>query len=198
MKYTTFIASAMMALALPTYAHAVTVAVGSTQVGDTGGINAVGVTSTSSFNRDFFSGSTTPSSDWVWSGDINSVDIAVYEFEFDLTGFDLTTASISGLWGVDNTGTISLNGNQIATLNDFVIGNFANLTSYGTSTDTFFNAGLNTLRFDLNDLGGQAAFRATGTVTADVSAVPLPASALLLLGGLGGVAGLNRRKKRAA
>ena len=37
-----------------------------------------------------------------------------------------------------------------------------------------------------------------GNVVASVSAVPLPAGGLLLLSGLFGVAGLNRRKKRAA
>lgn len=43
-----------------------------------------------------------------------------------------------------------------------------------------------------------AAASASFSATAQVGAVPLPAGGLLLLSGLAGVAGLKRRKKRAA
>ncbi len=198
MKFANLLATAVLALAIPALAQAATVAIGTTQVGDTGGINAVGTVSTLSSNSAYYSGPAAPGSAWVWSGNSRDVDAATYTFSFDLTGYDLSTAALSGLWGVDNTGTISLNGNLIASLGAVITANFNNLNSYGTTTPSFFTAGLNTLRFDLRDAGGQAAFRATGLVTADLSPVPLPASALLLLGGLGGIAAFKRRKAVAA
>ena len=35
---------------------------------------------------------------------------------FDLGGFDLSTVSINGLWGIDDNGVLSLNGHFISSL----------------------------------------------------------------------------------
>lgn len=190
-----FLAAIALAMTLATGAQAATVASGVTAVGDTGGIDAQGAAvAIASNNSAYFSGATTPASAWVWVGNINTVNNVVFEFTFDLTGYDVTTASLSGLWGVDNTGTIALNGTPIASLTSVVSGNYTALRSYGTSLASLFNAGSNTVTYNMIDNGGPGAFRATAEVTADVSAVPLPAGAPLLVGGLALLGWMRKRK----
>lgn len=137
-------------------------------------------------------------SDWVWSF-VNGVrtTAATYTFTFDLTGFNLTSAVFEGLWGVDNFGTISLNGNAISSLQGNGGVNFSTLTSFSTGVDAFFVAGLNTVTFALTDGGPPAAFRAAVRVTADPNSnvVPLPAALPLFLAGLAGVGFAGRRRR---
>lgn len=198
-------AALVLALSLPVAAHAATltsVSSGSTMVGDTNNIapttGTSGIASNGAYASNGDAGATDPSSQWVWTGKgSNSPTSAVYTFSFDLTGFDLTTAVLSGVWGVDNNGTVSLNGNKIAELLGSDEQNFRTLHAYGTDHDAFFLAGLNTLTFSLFDTGRPAAFRATAEVMAEVSAVPVPASGVLLFGAVFAAAFAARRRKAA-
>ena len=196
------IAAAIIATTLAAgAAQAATVAYGTTQADGSGGINPVGGTSMASFLPGFFSAeTTTPASEWVWvdlpgvANDLQDVDAAVFEFTFDLTGYDLSTVELAGRWGVDNYGEIFLNGTSIGgLLSQLDMSNFTTLHDYGTVDDGLFLSGVNVLQFSVNDAGGQAGFRATAVVTADLAAVPLPAGAALLGLGLGALA-FGRRK----
>ena len=75
-----------------------------------------------------------------------------YRISFDLTGFDETTANISGEWGVDNDGTdILLNG---ASTGNFNGNGFAGLTPFSITSG--FIAGVNTLDFVVTNAGAAA------------------------------------------
>jgi len=69
----------------------------------------------------------------------------IYRLSFDLTGFDFSTVSIAGKWGVDNGGTIRLNG----------VNTGFNTTSYNPlvpfSFSSGFHAGVNDLDFVINN-----------------------------------------------
>ncbi|ARE40030.1 hypothetical protein RGUI_1889 [Rhodovulum sp. P5] len=191
---------------LPAVAQAETVVSGATRVGDVGGINAVGgsnpdgpFVSYSNPASSYSAEVTDPVSEWVWAGAWWSGASVYYEFEFDMTGYDLSTASLSGLWGVDNYAWVYLNGTEIGALPSLLTSNFTSLHDYGTSDASLFNAGANILRFVATDDGGHMGFRAAVVVTADpVSGdVPLPAGGVLLLAGLGVLAayGAERRAR---
>ncbi|MEM7471377.1 MAG: VPLPA-CTERM sorting domain-containing protein [Pseudomonadota bacterium] len=193
-----FLATLALAATLPFAAQAAVVMEGGSQVGDGNNIAGVRGSSISSNNAAYDQSPTPIASEWVWIGDINNNDFASFEMTFDLTGFDLTTASLFGFWGVDNVGTISLNGTQIAELAGLQEENFAFLNPYGSADSSLFLSGVNSLRFDVQDLGGPGAFRATARVTADplqIAPVPLPAGAPLLLAGLAGFGVLRKRRK---
>ncbi len=178
-------------------ANAALVAQGATAVGDGAGIVLTsGGSSVASNNSLYDQSVTVPASDWVWTD--NGDQSTTYTFTFDLTGFDITTAELTGLWGVDNTGTATLNGNGIANLPNVTISNFSSLHAYSTDVDSDFIMGVNTLVFQLADAGGPEAFRATAIVNADRMAdpVPVPAALPLFAAGIAGFAGLKHRKKK--
>jgi len=112
---------------------------------------------------------------------------------FDLTGLDASTATINGFNAVDNAGTIILNG--VATgisLN----GSFGTLAAFSITSG--FIAGLNTLDFVVDDFGPPLALRIAGlTGTAQLAAVPLPASVLMLAPALLGLGALRRKRATA-
>lgn len=190
------IALAMLAAPLAASAATTTTITGATKVGDGAGINALfpaGV-SVASNNAAYSSEVTTPASEWVWITNPFSVQSVTYEMNFFLNGYQAANSTLSGLWGVDNYGTVSLNGKLLATAQNYVSTNFTSLMAF--SADSGFAVGNNQLIFALGDEtqvndGGQAAFRASATV---ISAVPLPAGGLLLIAALGGAAALRRRK----
>ncbi|ARE40029.1 hypothetical protein RGUI_1888 [Rhodovulum sp. P5] len=185
----------ILAAALPATADAATVASGATLRDDAGGINVTGTAVSIYANyATYWQGTTTPESEWVWEGDAYSVDEVDFSFEFDLTGYDVSTASLAGLIGVDNTVTVYLNGNEF-----FSHSGFTSLVSYGTAEASYFLPGLNVLSYEAVDLGGPGSFRATVTVTADVAAtpaVPLPAGAPLMIGAFALLGALGMRAKR--
>ena len=142
-------------------------------------------------------GPTLPDSNWVWDTIGGTVNAPItFEFDFDLTGFDPDSATLSGVWGVDNVATAFLNGNQIASLPNHLIANFNPMVPLDVGTGTgFFNSGINLLSFTAEDFGPPGAFRTAFRIDAnEVNPVPLPAGAPLLILGLIGLGWLGRRR----
>jgi hypothetical protein len=141
----------------------------------------------------------TAASAWIWeNADGLPIDVTrTFETKFDMTGLDLSTAVIVGRWATDNNGlNIFINGVDIVppnppsplsgiegftTWTDFTVGN-ANLVQ-----------GINTLRFEVKDVGSIAGFRAEFT-TATADRVPDGGSTVILLGSaLSGLAYFRRK-----
>ncbi len=148
---------------------------GATRAGDTGGIDLVGPNVANATNHSNYT-QTDIGADWVWGGNIETVNSAEFTFEFDLTGYDLTTAVLSGQWAVDNTGTISLNGHEIESGSGF-----GSIMGYETDVDAYFVQGINTVTYSMVDTGSVAGFKANAQVTArpttapeDVTQEPIP------------------------
>lgn len=140
---------------------------------------------------------TTPPSKWVWDSANTSFETLTFAYQFDLTGFDISTASLSGIFQVDNVGVAKLNSTTMRELT-FGFPAFAALNTI-TAGSSAFVAGINTVFFEVEDQGAPGAFRTSFIVEADVlTPVPLPAGGLLLLSGLFGVAALKCRKTRDA
>lgn len=119
----------------------------------------------------------------------------VYRTTFDLTGFNPGTASITGGWSTDNNGLdIRINGVSLGfttAANQFEIG-FAPFT-----VNSNFVAGINTLDFLVNNSGGPTALRVELVGSANSSAVPEPASIVLVAVGIAGLRISRRSQKRA-
>ena len=120
---------------------------------------------------------------------VGNVSIAT---TFDLTGFDASTASISGLWGVDNDGEIFLNGVTTGiTLTGSNGSNFTVLHAFSITSG--FVSGVNTLSFAVFDSGSPLAVRAE--LTGNATAVPEPATWGLMIAGFA-MTGFAARRRR--
>ncbi len=121
----------------------------------------------------------------------------IYTTTFDLTGFDSTTASITGMWATDNDAVIFLNGNNTGNSKD--IYGYTSLDPFSISTG--FVSGLNVLEFRVNNsfsnFDNPTALLLT-EVEGVVSAIPLPAAIWLFGSGLMGIFGLSRHSKGTA
>ena len=102
--------------------------------------------------------------------------IYTYSTTFDLTGFDVSTAKIEGLWSVDNIGAgILLNGKALGIVNN---GGFEFFTPFTISSG--FQNGINTLEFlvsNWNNSTGQntsTGLRTELIGTADLAATAVP------------------------
>lgn len=86
---------------------------------------------------------------WIYIANAANLgqDWGTYEFmtTFDLTGYDPSTAVLSGNWALDQYGTIFLNGNQVASLSD---GNWNGKLNPFTINSGFIS-GINTLTFNV-------------------------------------------------
>jgi hypothetical protein len=127
-----------------------------------------------------------PASGWIWVNPEGSGATGVpytFRLSFDLTGFDAATATISGSWGVDNNGSIDLNGSAAVGAGELSLsgGDVYNFTAFHDFSITGgFVAGINTLDFLAEDDGNPGALNVTNLVlTASTSAVPEPGSAVL-------------------
>lgn len=147
-----------------------------------------------------------PASNWVWGDDPTGFATIVFTFDFDMTGQDLETASLTGVWGADNIGTVTLNGEVLSSLSTVIIDNFYYETAFSANAAHLFNQGANSLVFSISNAGGQGAFRSSGTLYADLAPAPpepdLPTHATVsepvsfALAGLGLVGiRLTRRRK---
>jgi len=110
-----------------------------------------------------------PSTDsmWIWQDVAGSgAPGSPYTFRltFDLLGLDYRTVTISGAWGVDNDGTISLNGQAPVGTGTFSLTN-ADHANYNVahpfSITSGFLAGVNTLDVEVTNVDGPAALNVT-------------------------------------
>ncbi len=118
-----------------------------------------------------------------------------YQLTFDLTGFDPSTAIISGQWATDNSASILLNGNATGITKPER--GFVSLDSF--VLDFGFLPSVNTLTFLVTNTGSSN--NPTGlyvNMEGDVSATVVPEPSTLLLFGIGslGVWFAGRRNHR--
>lgn len=120
-----------------------------------------------------------------------------YRLTFNLTGFDPSTASISGSWGADNFASMLLNG--VDTGNELTDPlNFMSLTSFTISSG--FVSGINFLDLVVTDGGEPTAVRVddlAGTAEATTNgSVPEPSTWAMMLLGFGAVGLVIRRTSK--
>jgi hypothetical protein len=134
-------------------------------------------------------------SDWIArNADHSNNGPAPYTFTrtFDLAGLNPSTATLTGMWAIDDAGTLALNGHTLSTL---APGAWVALTAFSAPSADFVQ-GLNTLTMTItSDDQFLEAARLQGSVT--VAAVPEPSP--ILLGGVGALAfgALARWKRRS-
>jgi VPDSG-CTERM motif len=143
-------------------------------------------------------------SSWIWVnangfGDVNGANYT-FRLTFDLTGFNPASASLSGSWGVDNNGSIMLNGSAAIGTGALSLtgGNTGNFNIFHDFSITGgFVAGINTLDFVAENDGGPGGLNVTNLMgTATATGTPDAGSTLPLLGfALAGL-GILRRKLR--
>lgn len=84
------------------------------------------------------------------TGTVSPAGDYIYETTFDLTGMDVSTASLAGRWATDDTGTdILLNGTSTGVTS----GGFGSFTPFQIPSGSGFIAGPNTLTFRVNNAG---------------------------------------------
>jgi hypothetical protein len=119
------------------------------------------------------------------SGNAGVGGFYTYQLAFDLTGLDPATASISGIYGTDNDGSISLNGNApVATT---VFAAFGATTAFSLTSG--FVAGLNTINVRMNNGGDPTAFfvQFNSATASALSSTPEPPTVLPFCLGLLGL-----------
>lgn len=126
---------------------------------------------------------------WIDTIPASGAGTFTYRTTFDLTGFDITTASITGQWAVDNTGLdILINGSSTG-ISGAGFGAFSTLNILSG-----FVEGVNTLDFIGNNSGGPGGLRTELIGVADLaSPVPAPAAIWLIVSGFIGLFGVRRK-----
>jgi hypothetical protein len=122
--------------------------------------------------------------------------VNTYTLNFDLTGYNVSTASLSGEFAADNFGTVELNGHLLTSLSDTLYENFEQLHPF-TANAADFVAGVNTLTFTITDTGPPSAFMVAQLAgSADVlGGVPEPATWAMFLAGFFGLGVVARARK---
>src|SRR5260221_2199625 len=144
-----------------------------------GASEAIGSNPFRYFNGSYFAD--TASAAWVSPGSTGNAGVGgnyTYDLVFDLTGFNLATVAISGIFGTDNDGSISLNSNAAAATTGFA--SFGATT--GFSFTSGFLAGLNTIHVVVDNGGDPTAFFVqfnAGTGDSGGGSVPEPTTMIL-------------------
>jgi len=120
----------------------------------------------------------------------------IFQETFNLTGFNPTTAAITGLWAVDNYATgIYLNG----VLEGAGIGS-PTVNAYGSKTpfsiNSGFQSGINTLDFVVKNNGGPVGLFVSVTSSTATALVPEPSTVAVYMVGSLALLGFVIRKKR--
>jgi hypothetical protein len=127
-----------------------------------------------------------PRSAWIgFQDNFSSSPHGVYDYQttFDLTGYDPSTASISGSWSADQFGSINLNGvptGQSVPDGNWDGGAHPNLNPFAISSG--FHAGTNTLDFIVTEPDDGDGLRIRN-MTLIATAVPEPSTCCLLIAG---------------
>ncbi|WAC74012.1 PEP-CTERM sorting domain-containing protein [Roseateles sp. SL47] len=152
----------------------------------------------------------TESSSWlILGGDqqtnysSSSDSVVTWSLSFDLTGYDISSASITGRWASDNSGVLLLNGQAISTIE----GNgYTGWTDFSSIT-SYFTTGVNTLSFVVTD-DANSVYNYTGvrvefasavanalpSTTPLTSPVPEPQTYALMIAGIAALGFLARRR----
>jgi hypothetical protein len=122
---------------------------------------------------------------WIWadssgSGATNSP--YVFHLEFDLTGYDPDTAVLSGMWAVDNTATMLLNGaapvgSGVFSLPAVILSNHNSFHAFSISGG--FVSGINSIDLRVVDDRNPGGLNITGLLGV-AAAVPEPTSSALM------------------
>jgi hypothetical protein len=103
---------------------------------------------------------TTADSMWIGQDAAGSGDVGspyTFRLSFDLTGFDPASVRITGAWGVDNNGDITLNGQVPTGMGTFSLSG-ADMDNFNVEHDFTitggFVAGMNTLDIQVTNTGG--------------------------------------------
>lgn len=132
---------------------------------------------------------------WIWQTP-NGTPVHVtktFRTTFDLTGYDHSTAMITGSWATDNYGrNILINGVPTG----FTSSTFSFPSHFSISSG--FQPGVNQLDFIVQDVGGIAGFRVLSLEgTADIASATVPEpSSLALFFGVSVPLWLSRRRQR--
>ncbi len=141
--------------------------------------------------------SNTPASRWIAYAATGTPPSSTYTISltFDLTGFDPTSASITGRWAADNCGNVSLNSTATSGLisDCNTLSSFQNFTAFSFTGG--FVAGINTITMNITNGGNPSAGRVE-VLTSSVE-VSEPATLLLLALGLMGAGVTAGRFRRA-
>jgi len=120
-----------------------------------------------------------PNNDSMVDGPAGTYD---YRTTFNLSGLDPATASISGVWAVDDSGLdILLNGSSTGNPN----GTIFTFTSFSILQGSPFVSGVNTLDFLVFNVSGPTGLRVEMTGQASPAAVPESPTLTLLTIGVG-------------
>jgi hypothetical protein len=137
----------------------------------------------------------TPRSNTATSLDAFSNGTYDYRLSFDLTGYDPSTATLSGRWSSDNNAAAKLNGTQFSSTGNETFGSW---TTFSLGAGSSFVAGLNTFEFVVTNIA-QVSGNPTGLrvefTGSSVTPVPEPHEWAMMLAGLGMVVVIARRRR---